>query len=196
MRRVPAPRGSGRKDPPAPSSHFPGGSRGTPFRTQGPGFCLYSIATLQNSERRRMLGWTAPDGISCARLQVCNHSQGSRPMTIIRIGLDTSKRVFELHGVDERAATVLRRQLPRGQVVKFFQKLPATRIGPEACGAAHSWARVLRGLGHAPVLLPPQYIKPWSCPRRRPGSSAARTMRSIPCGPSAHGLDPWGSARR
>jgi transposase len=85
-------------------------------------------------------------------------------MAIIRIGLDTSKRVFQLHGVDEREATVLRRQLPRGQVVKFFQKLPATRIGLEACGAAHYWARVLRSLGHEPVLLPPQYIKPWSCP--------------------------------
>ncbi len=27
--------------------------------------------------------------------------------------------------------------------------------------ASHHWARVLRGLGHAVVLLPPQYIKPY-----------------------------------
>jgi len=44
---------------------------------------------------------------------------------------------------------------------RFFAKLPPTRIGLEACGAAHYWARVLRGLGHAVVLLPPQYIKPY-----------------------------------
>jgi|SRR5579863_3580203 len=43
----------------------------------------------------------------------------------------------------------------------FFAKLPAARIGLEACGASHYWARVLHGLGHESVLLPPQYIKPY-----------------------------------
>ena len=87
--------------------------------------------------------------------------QGSRPMRIIRIGLDTAKHVFQLHGVDEEERPVLRRQLRRGDMERFFAKLPPTRIGLEACGAAHYWARVLRGLGHAVVLLPPQYIKPY-----------------------------------
>jgi transposase len=82
-------------------------------------------------------------------------------MTIIRIGLDTSKSVFQVHGVDEDEQPVLRRQLPRSQVEKFFAKLPATRIGLEACGASHHWGRVLRGLGHEVVLVPPQYIKPY-----------------------------------
>jgi transposase len=82
-------------------------------------------------------------------------------MTIIRIGLDTSKHVFQLHGVDEHEAPVLRRQLRRGEMEKFFKKLPPTRIGLEACGAAHHWARVLRARGHEVVLLPPQYIKPY-----------------------------------
>src|SRR6266849_10896584 len=34
-----------------------------------------------------------------------------------------------------------------------------TRIGIEACGASHHWARLLRGLGHEVLLMPPQYIK-------------------------------------
>ena len=82
-------------------------------------------------------------------------------MRIIRIGLDTAKHVFQLHGVDEKEQPVLRRRLGRKEVEPFFAKLPPTRIGLEACGAAHYWARVLRGLGHAVVLLPPQYIKPY-----------------------------------
>ena len=82
-------------------------------------------------------------------------------MTIIRIGVDTAKHVFQLHGVDEREQPVLRRRLGRKEVERFFAKLAPTRIGLEACGAAHYWARVLRGLGHAVVLLPPQYIKPY-----------------------------------
>jgi transposase len=82
-------------------------------------------------------------------------------MTIIRIGLDTSKHVFQLHGVDEHEAPGLRRRLRRGEMGKFFKKLPPTQIGLEACGAAHHWARVLRALGHEVVLLPPQYVKPY-----------------------------------
>ena len=82
-------------------------------------------------------------------------------MTIIRIGLDTSKHVFQIHGVDENDQPVLRRQIRRSEVTKFFGKLAPTRIGIEACGAAHHWARVLRGLAHQVVLIPPQYIKPY-----------------------------------
>jgi transposase len=80
-------------------------------------------------------------------------------MTIIRIGVDTSKHVFQVHGVDENEEPVLQRKLSRSELVKFFGKLAAARVGLEACGASHYWARVLQGLGHQVVLLPPQYVK-------------------------------------
>jgi transposase len=80
---------------------------------------------------------------------------------IIRIGMDTSKSVFVLHGVDSAEQPVLRRQLRRQHVVAFFGKLEPTRVGIEACGAAHHWARELGALGHEVVLLPPQYVKPY-----------------------------------
>jgi transposase len=92
---------------------------------------------------------------------VNQRSQGSRPLTIIRIGLDTAKHVFQVHGVDENERAVLRRQVRRSEVEKVFAKLPPTRIGLEACGASHHWARVLRGLGHEVVLMPAQYVKPY-----------------------------------
>jgi transposase len=82
-------------------------------------------------------------------------------MTIIRIGLDTSKHVFQIHGVGENEQPMLRRQIRRSEMAKFFAKLPSTRSGIEACGASHYWARVLRGLGHEVVLIPPQYVKPY-----------------------------------
>jgi transposase len=80
---------------------------------------------------------------------------------IIRIGMDTSKSVFQLHGVDEAERPVLRKKLRRRQVLVFFAKLEPTRVGLEACGGAHYWARELRALGHEVVLLPPQYVKPY-----------------------------------
>ena len=82
-------------------------------------------------------------------------------MRIIRVGLDTAKHVFQVHGVDEAEQAVLQRRLARREVIRFFAKLAPTRIGLEACGAAHHWARELRALGHEVVLLPPQYIKPY-----------------------------------
>jgi transposase len=80
---------------------------------------------------------------------------------IIRIGVDTSKSIFVLHGVDAAEQPVLRKKLRRKQFLEFFAKLEPTRIGMEACGAAHYWARELRALGHDVVLLPPQYVKPY-----------------------------------
>jgi len=80
---------------------------------------------------------------------------------IIRIGVDTSKNVFQLHGVDEREQPVLRRKLRRRDVLTFFAKLAPTRVGMETCGGSHYWARELRALGHEVALLPPQYVKPY-----------------------------------
>jgi transposase len=75
--------------------------------------------------------------------------------------LDTSKHVFQLHGVDVSEQVVLRKRLRRRDVVSFFAGLPPTVIGMEACGGTHHWARVLGELGHEVKLLPPQYVKPY-----------------------------------
>ncbi len=81
--------------------------------------------------------------------------------TIVRIGLDTSKSVFQLHGVDGTEQPVLRRKLRRGQVLAFFGRLPPALVALEACGASHYWARELRSLGHEVATIPPQYVKPY-----------------------------------
>jgi transposase len=56
-----------------------------------------------------------------------------------------------------------------------FAKLPPARIGLEACGASHYGARVLRALGHAVVLPPPQSIKPY----RKRGTNDALDAEAI-----------------
>jgi transposase len=75
--------------------------------------------------------------------------------------MDTSKSVFVLHGVDAAERPVLRRKLRRRQVLEFFAKLPPTRVGIEACGGSHYWAREIGALGHEAVLLPAQRVKPY-----------------------------------
>ncbi len=83
-------------------------------------------------------------------------SQGSRPNDDYQNWFGHVQACLSGSWVDESEQAVLRRQLRRGEMTKFFAKLAPTRIGIEACGASHHRARVLRGLGHEAVLLPPQ----------------------------------------
>jgi transposase len=81
-------------------------------------------------------------------------------MKIRTIGLDLAKTVFHVVGLDERGKEVMRRKLRRNQVAAYFAKLPPCRIGMEACGGAHHWARKLREMGHRVDLIPAQHVKP------------------------------------
>ncbi len=80
---------------------------------------------------------------------------------ISRIGMDTSKHIFQLHGVNAAEAPVLRKKLRRKEMVTFFEKLAPTVIAIEACGASHHWARLLQSFGHTVQLIAPQLVKPY-----------------------------------
>jgi transposase len=85
---------------------------------------------------------------------------------LARIGIDTAKSVFQLHGIDESEQVVLRKQVRRREFLAFLGKLDPTRVGLEACGASHHWARELSKLGHQVVLIPPQYVKGYVGPNK------------------------------
>lgn len=80
---------------------------------------------------------------------------------ISTIGIDIAKNVFQIHGINELGEIVVRRQLKRSQVLKFFAKLPACLVGMEACATSHYWARELSKLSHDVRLMPPRYVKPY-----------------------------------
>ena len=80
---------------------------------------------------------------------------------VSRIGMDTSKQIFQLHGVDAAEEPVLRKRLRRKEMMKFFEELPPTRVGIEACASSHYWARLLQSFGHRVKLIPPQFVKPY-----------------------------------
>src|SRR5262245_39800842 len=89
------------------------------------------------------------------------HSREPSMTKIARIGIDTSKSVFQLHGVDETEQVVLQRKLRRRALLAFLGQLEPTSIGLEACGASHHWGRELAKQGHRVMLIPPQYVKPY-----------------------------------
>jgi transposase len=80
---------------------------------------------------------------------------------ITRVAIDTSKSVFTLHGVDGAGRAVLRRNVRRQDLVRFFERLAPIDVALEACGGSHHWGRTLQALGHRVRLIPPQYVKPF-----------------------------------
>jgi transposase len=80
-------------------------------------------------------------------------------MQIATIGLDIAKNVFQVHGIDHDEKVVVRKQLRRGQVLRFFEELPRCLVGLEACATSHYWARELARLGHDVRLMPAKDVK-------------------------------------
>ena len=107
---------------------------------------------------------------------------------ITRIGMDTSKHIFQLHGVTAAEEPALRKKLRRNQMVRFFEQLAPTVIAIEACGASHHWARLLQSFGHTVKLIAPQLVKPYVKRGKNDAADAAAlceamsrpTMRFVP----------------
>lgn len=109
-------------------------------------------------------------------------------MTVKVIGLDIAKNVFQVHGVNEAGAVVVRRKLRRLDVLRWFAGIDPAIIGIEACQTAHYWARELGALGHDVRLMPPQFVKPYVKSQKNDAADAEAiceavqrpTMRFVP----------------
>ena len=80
-------------------------------------------------------------------------------MQITTIGLDIAKNVFQVHGIDAEEKVVVRKQLRRGQIIRFFEELAPCLVGLEACATSHYWAREITKLGHEVRLMPAKDVK-------------------------------------
>lgn len=77
------------------------------------------------------------------------------------IGVDVSKRVFQVHGAAADGSVVFRKKLSRPQFVQFLEDHPRCIVAFEACGSSHHWGRHLQARGFEVRLIPPIYVKPF-----------------------------------
>ena len=77
------------------------------------------------------------------------------------VGVDIAKAVLQLAVSSRPGRFDSLPRLRRDQVLPFFAQLPAAIVIMEACGSAQFWARKLKELGHAVVLLPPHQVRPF-----------------------------------
>jgi hypothetical protein len=77
---------------------------------------------LQNADRLIFVCWGGrPHGIACQNWG-CEQPRPEPSMTQYkRIGIDTSKAVFTLHGIDQEDRPTLRINLRRAQMIPFFR---------------------------------------------------------------------------
>ena len=98
---------------------------------------------------------------------------------ITTIGLDLAKNVFQVHGVDAAGKVLVRKQLRRAEMLRFFANLPPCLVGMEACATAHHWARELTQLGHTVRLMPPAYVKPYVKRGKTDAADAAAIAEAV-----------------
>lgn len=77
------------------------------------------------------------------------------------VGVDTAKRVFQLHWVEPDGEPV-DLNLSRKKFVEHFANRAPCRIGLEACGGSQDWARRFRALGHEVCVLPAKLVRPFA----------------------------------
>jgi transposase len=95
------------------------------------------------------------------------------------IGLDIAKSVFQVHGVDDTGAVVIRRRVGRARVLEFFRGFSACLVGIEACPSAHYWSRELQALGHTVRLMPPSYVKAYLKRSKNDANDAAAICEAV-----------------
>jgi transposase len=79
----------------------------------------------------------------------------------IRIGVDLGKGYFQVHALESEAGAAVNRKISRSKFLAFFSGISPCRVGMEACGSAHYWAREIAALGHEVVLMAPVYVRPF-----------------------------------
>src|SRR5688572_15956693 len=100
-------------------------------------------------------------------------------MKTTRIGFDTAKLVFQVHGVDGKDQMSERRKLSRGKVLEYFAQLPPCVVGMEACAGSHYWARKLTELGHTVKLIPAQRVVPYRRGQKNDANDAAAICEAL-----------------
>jgi len=82
-------------------------------------------------------------------------------MSLQLIGIDLAKNVFHLHGVDGNGREVFRERVYRAELIQTLSQLSPCKVVMEACSGSNYWARSIEALGHTPLLIAPQYVKPF-----------------------------------
>lgn len=82
-------------------------------------------------------------------------------MDATTVAVDLAKNAFEVVSANRDGRIIARQRFTRARFLSFLRTLPPTRLVMEACATAHYWGRLAQAQGHAVVLLPAMYVRPY-----------------------------------
>jgi len=104
------------------------------------------------------------------------------------VGVDTAKRVFQLHWIDQETGEIVSLQLKREKFLEHFANRASSLIGMEVCGGSQHWARKLVLMGHQVKLMPAKAVRPFvgrqqercaGCPCHLDGSAKQPNVKAV-----------------
>jgi hypothetical protein len=99
---------------------------------------------------------------------------------VTTIGIDLAKTGFHVVGMAGQGRVVRRKRLSRDALMPFIAQLPPARIGVEACGSAHYWARRFQEHGQEVKLRSPQVVTPYVESNKHDSVDAAALCEAVP----------------
>lgn len=108
-----------------------------------------------------------------------NKSGSQQKGQVAFLGIDLSKKSFQLHGVDSKGNVVIKKKLNRKVLLPFIANLPECAIGIEACGGSHYWCRKFTELGLDVHIMAPQFVKPYVKSNKNDAADAETILK--PC---------------
>ncbi|WP_321885757.1 IS110 family RNA-guided transposase [Burkholderia cenocepacia] len=93
-------------------------------------------------------------------------------MNSMAVGVDIAKQVFQVHYIDQETGEIVNKPIRRARFLEHFANRAKCRIGMEACGGAHHWARQLIQMGHEVRLMPAEFVKAFNIRNKNDAADA------------------------
>lgn len=81
--------------------------------------------------------------------------------TVALIGIDLGKHSFHRQTQNCSGRAAFRKELGRQALLRWLAQLTPCRVAMEACAGAHCLAREIQALGRQPLLIAPQFVRPF-----------------------------------
>ncbi|KHS89422.1 IS110 family transposase [Pectobacterium carotovorum subsp. carotovorum] len=93
-------------------------------------------------------------------------------MSIVFLGIDLAKNIFQLCGLNQAGKLVYTKRTGRKELLQTVANIPACLIGVEASTGAFYWQREFEKLGYKVKVISPQYVKPFVRGQKNDGNDA------------------------
>lgn len=99
--------------------------------------------------------------------------------TIVTLGIDLAKNLFQLHGEDAAGNRVLKKQMTRKKLSAFMSALPPCLVGLEACGGSHYWTKLFQSYGHDVRMMAPYFVAAYVKSNKNDVNDAAAICEAV-----------------